>query len=90
MRKNHEKQKINSHKNEWEIVEKLCKKNDQNHPSLNLYCFHIVSVAEFIETLNKTEDLELLILHFMFLLSFTIFEILRFYFYAIFVSLQSL
>ncbi len=37
-------------------------KNDQTHPSLNLYCFHIVSATDFIQTLNKTEDFKLLIL----------------------------
>ncbi len=47
-------------------------KKDQNHPSLILYCFHIVSATDFIQTLNKTEDFELLILysHFWYLLPF--------------------
>ncbi len=47
-------------------------KNDQTHPSLNLYCFHIVSATDFIQTLNKTEDFELLILYscFCYLLPF--------------------
>ncbi len=29
------------------------------HPSLNSYCFHIVSATDFIQTLNKTVDFEL-------------------------------
>ncbi len=38
-------------------------KTVQTHPSLIRYCFHIVSVTDFIQTLNKTEDFELLILY---------------------------
>ncbi len=46
-------------------------KNDQTHPSLNLHCFHIVSATDFIQTLNKTEDFEVLIfIRFGYLLPF--------------------
>ncbi len=45
---------------------KLCinfAKSDQTYPFLNLYCFHIVSAMEFVQTLNKTEDFELFIFY---------------------------